>query len=630
MPLDADAQSNTDLRGRARISINIPKLVLWGCVLMPPVGLILASSVVGWWLLPVFVLACIAYAAGLRAWADRGARAGVPARTGAEWGDGEDAVAAHRAKRVCVVGAGPVGLCAVKELREQGHEVVCIEEKAALGGVFRAASTRPQMPLTSSPHVTAFSDFPESPDRHRHWTCSEFGDYLDAYMEAHRLMPHLRFGVEMVRIAHRDNAFVVTVRHADSGETEDLTDFDHVALCTGVHRVPVKPHYPGLERFTGEVVHARDFVWDADGTLASHDLRGKKVAVVGFGESAADVAASVLDFGAAHCMISVRDATGGAFVIPRVNPRTNRNNDYDTNRLRNALPKWLHNFTVLGCTWLNRRFLDLESGARVRANLLLSSRKGPLRQFATKSDLFMPFVLDGRCRFKPEIVEFLDDGQIRFSDGTVEAADVLLFCTGYRPQPIEIDGSDFPFEPNPAKRYLRMFDPAWGSAIAFLGAVRPAIGSIPTAAELQARLFALVVSGRRHLPDRDRMCQDIKETRSALTADFGPGWNEKITNWIPFMDRLASEIGCRPPLSLWWRDPKLAFKLVVGPATGYQYRLAGPGARPEQARRILMALPVGMEREDLVLYAALHAYAIVASVIVPWSVGSRHTRCSLY
>ena len=41
-----------------------------------------------------------------------------------------------RQLRACVIGAGAAGLVSVKELLEQGHEVVCYEKYHDLGGVF--------------------------------------------------------------------------------------------------------------------------------------------------------------------------------------------------------------------------------------------------------------------------------------------------------------------------------------------------------------------------------------------------------------------------------------------------------------------------------------------------------------
>ena len=57
--------------------------------------------------------------------------------------------------RVCVVGCGPGGLVACKELKEEGFEVVCFDQQAHIGGVFSWAWETLQM--TSSFVHTVFS-----------------------------------------------------------------------------------------------------------------------------------------------------------------------------------------------------------------------------------------------------------------------------------------------------------------------------------------------------------------------------------------------------------------------------------------------------------------------------------------
>jgi hypothetical protein len=61
--------------------------------------------------------------------------------------------------------------------------------------------------------------------------------------------------------------------------------------------------------------------------------------------------------------------------------------------------------------------------------------------------------------------------------------------------------------------------------------------------------------------------------------------------YVPFIDLLASEIGCRPLLlsiCQWLRDPRLMWTLYFGPLTPYQYRLFGPKACFSQARQLIL------------------------------------------
>ena len=63
-----------------------------------------------------------------------------------------------------------------KELLEKGHEVSCFEARRSYGGVWRFDPDEPggvydHCRMTSSPWVTAFSDYAPSVDTHEaHWS----------------------------------------------------------------------------------------------------------------------------------------------------------------------------------------------------------------------------------------------------------------------------------------------------------------------------------------------------------------------------------------------------------------------------------------------------------------------------
>jgi len=65
-------------------------------------------------------------------------------------------------KKVAVIGAGPCGLVALKELREAGVEATIYESSGVVGGVF--AHPLPCFNLTISNYFMAFSDFPPTGD----------------------------------------------------------------------------------------------------------------------------------------------------------------------------------------------------------------------------------------------------------------------------------------------------------------------------------------------------------------------------------------------------------------------------------------------------------------------------------
>lgn len=88
----------------------------------------------------------------------------------------------NRSELSCVViGAGPGGIVATKELLEQGEtDVICLEKSDRLGGIFSGAYD--SLTLTSSCAYSMFSDhWIGDGNEHHFWTKAEVVDYWTAY-----------------------------------------------------------------------------------------------------------------------------------------------------------------------------------------------------------------------------------------------------------------------------------------------------------------------------------------------------------------------------------------------------------------------------------------------------------------
>ena len=189
-------------------------------------------------------------------------------------------------KRVAVVGAGPSGLATVKELLDEGHAPTCFERADSAGGVFRFGESDgvvwESCRLTSSGLLTAFSDFPVPADRTGHMRVREYVEYLARYCNAFDLNRHIRYGTEVEAVT-REGDGGWTVRTRDARGTREER-YDAVALCSGLHQHPHLPRFPGQESFTGTLMHGAQY-------RRPSQVAGKRVLIVGAGESGADVAA---------------------------------------------------------------------------------------------------------------------------------------------------------------------------------------------------------------------------------------------------------------------------------------------------------------------------------------------------
>ena len=114
--------------------------------------------------------------------------------------------------------------------------------------------------------------------------------YFDHYVRRNNI--RLALGCEVNRIDRAAGGWLVDT---PSGQLRTPA----VVLATGKYHTPVIPRWPGLSRFTGEILHSGDFrnAWP---------FRGRDVLVVGAGNSAADIAVQLAHDGARKVWLAVR------------------------------------------------------------------------------------------------------------------------------------------------------------------------------------------------------------------------------------------------------------------------------------------------------------------------------------
>ncbi|HNC96186.1 MAG TPA: hypothetical protein PKW90_08700, partial [Myxococcota bacterium] len=141
--------------------------------------------------------------------------------------------------------------------------------------------------------------------------------------------------------------------------------------------------------------------------------------------------------------------------------------------------------------------------------------------------------------------------------------------------------------------YKHCFHPDHGGRLAFMGFVRPYTGGIPIVAEMQARYFAQICSGKHQLPaDVRTRIQKEKEWEDHIVSR-SLRHPETIPARPLFIDAMAKEIGCLMPLSKLIFHPRLLVRHWFYPYNQACYRLTGPHADPAYARRELLSDRIG-------------------------------------
>lgn len=478
-------------------------------------------------------------------------------------------------KKVCVIGAGLSGLTAIKELRELNHEVTCFEKGSSIGGVFAAMKAYDSVLLTVSNYFMAYSDFMPTEERVRYWTKDEYHNYLLRYVEHFGLMSSIQLDSTVTGLQREGDKWLVTVMQGGEQVTHE---FDAVAMCSGQFQKVRIPEIEGLDQFKGERMHSHDY-------KNAEPFAGKRVLCIGLGESSADITTEISEV-AAKTTLSLRRLPLVAQRYFAVIDNDSYNTLYPldaftTIRSYNYLPRDIHTkFTQLQF----KRFINsYDPGTSLRGTWNKAAG-AECSQVIMKNERVFDSIVDGRVDVNSAGIERLTEDEVVFRDGTREKIDAIMFCTGFS---FDVPLLDLNVE-DPRDLYKNMFHPKLGDSIALIGFVRPQQGGVPALAELQSRYFALVCSGERTLPAPEEMEQGIAQDKQRWLDEYSlTPQVSGLVNFVHFAEDIARCVGCELQVDR-KKDKALYEKCLRGPLWAIQYRLRGPGARPELARKILL------------------------------------------
>ncbi|GGQ52523.1 flavin-containing monooxygenase [Couchioplanes azureus] len=323
---------------------------------------------------------------------------------------------ADRHDAVCVIGAGGSGLAALKNLREQGFSVDCYEREASVGGAWNWRHDRSPVSagthLVSSRALSEFPDFPmpdDWPDYPHH---SAFLTYLERYAEHFGLRDSIWFGTEVVAVTPvGDGRWDVTTRGTGGG-AERVQRYAAVVVANG-HNWSPKPFEVDSSGFRGQVLPASAYQDPAQ-------LRGRKVLVVGGGNTGCDIAVDA----AQHADAVWHSIRRGHWYAPK----------YVLGRPADQLGALLHRLRLPPRVrrWIYRRTVRLTVGDVTRFGLPAPDRRTYESRPVVDSQL-VHYVGHGRITLVPDVVR-LEGTTATFADGRRADPDLVVAATGYLPR----------------------------------------------------------------------------------------------------------------------------------------------------------------------------------------------------
>src|ERR1700693_598063 len=400
---------------------------------------------------------------------------------------------------VGVIGAGVSGLTACKALADFGVPHTCFEASDEVGGNWYFQNPNGVSSAYRSLHIDiskpsiSFRDFP-MPDRYPDYPHhTHIFEWLRDYADAFALRARIRFNTRVERAERGPNGgWQITL---DDGGREN---FDALLVCNGHHWSPRYPGFPGS--FEGPQIHSHDYI-DPSTPL---DLYGKRVLVVGIGNSAVDIVSELARKTVADTVfLSTRS---GAYVVPKYIFGRPADQVVKTNpqlpsslqrRLARVLPRiFSGRMEDFGLPTPNHNFLD----AHPTVSSELLGRLGA-----------------GDAVAKGDVAELLGD-RVRFADGSVETIDAIIYATGYKVSFPFFDPEFLSAPENALPLYKRMLRPGIDD-LAFIGLGQP-IPTIFPFSELQSKLAARWLSADWAPPPEHEMEEEIRRDEAFHTGHF--------------------------------------------------------------------------------------------------------------
>jgi dimethylaniline monooxygenase (N-oxide forming) len=412
---------------------------------------------------------------------------------------------------VCIIGAGASGITAAQVLAAKGIDFDCFEMGSGVGGNWRydndngVSSAYRSLHINTSRSAMEYAAYPmpqDYPDYPSHW---QIAAYFDDFVDHFGLRDRITFRTEVVKVVSTGSTdgrgtggYDVTVRPVDGSGEPETRHYEHVLVANGHHWDPrwPEPSFPGSETFPGTQMHAHHY-------RTPDVLAGRRVVVLGIGNSATDIAVESSRVADETCLAMRR----GAHVLPKYLFGVPTDHLTSSPLARGPFP-----MQKLGM----RAMLRLAVG-RMTDYGLPEPDHDVLEAHPTISADLLTRLGHGDLVVKPNIDRF-EGSKVFFTDGTAVEADVVVYCTGYRVSFPFLDAQVLRAEDNHVDLYRRVVAPEH-PGLYFIGLIQP-LGAVMPLAEEQSHWVAELVAGEVSLPSVPQMRAQIAAYDDAVRKRY--------------------------------------------------------------------------------------------------------------
>lgn len=492
---------------------------------------------------------------------------------------------------VCIIGSGQSGLVTCKTFAEKNYNVIVLE-KNDINGLFNTINEKDYFKWSTSRSMSGFSDFPMDKTLPHWFTIQNYVDYLESYKKHFNLDQFIRYNSTVTNCKQNEREeWIVT--YLNNGIETKLT-CKKLIICAGLNQTLKFPDI--VNGFAGEIIHT-DEVYK---NMTKHDWKskfsGKRVLLLGGGESAFDIGHIVVQhandfyFASQNYTEWFIQGSEEEYNLERVK----KLNDKCLNKIsmnvktpsdtflsyaEYSLPEPISEFWHTWGRWIGNVYANSNCGKCNHQNSELCDKtetpEDLFKKYVVKRTDFMLDIYDNKVKllFYPDKIK---NKTVYTKDGIIENIDIIVCATGYK--------KHFPFLDARIMHddFIKKMIPKNTSNIAFIGYARPTMGSIASIAEMQSwwieSYFANKLSYSIRTP--------VFRFKDVLNLE-----NEHINSLMIgcyYLKDLAKDMRLEPNMVyLFFTDFELFKKIYTGSCHPMIYRIHGDKYYPE-SRNILM------------------------------------------
>jgi dimethylaniline monooxygenase (N-oxide forming) len=462
---------------------------------------------------------------------------------------------------VIIIGAGWSGLLACKYMKQNNLSAIVLEGRDDIGGIWKYSddcnivTVSKNTHTTSSKCLTEMSDYPMPKCFSSFPHHSDICNYLNNYCDNFKLRENIKLGCWVKEVTKSGDNWVVM------DDKDNIYNSKYVIVTSGVHSKKTLPKNINLDKFNGKVMHSQQY------KKLTSEFDDKNILVIGGGETASDIANEItINANKVYWAIP-----NGQWFLPKINtisPKGIDNNE-PADHHTSALNMYVHPVGKNSGVYFYEDAVEFMWGKCGHGIKEWITDAPYQRHFLNKSSEVLNKVAFGQIIPKRK-VKNIKKRNVYFDDGSKQKFDIIILCTGYE--------VNFPFinekyRTELTENYKFILNNEYPS-LAYIGFVRPVLGSIPAIAEIQSiyvgKLFSKKISLENILARKKTIKKDNKFWRNYFSNTSGR--IDTLVNMYIYSEGIAKLSGVNPNYKkLLFKSPLKWWKAITCPYNTSRY-----------------------------------------------------------